>query len=116
MLSHGDNTKSENNDDDGFGFFDDEISNNTVDAQTETTKAETAEVEQGFGFFEDAPSATNINTSLEIASSNNAQSASTQLNTATTSNNDKAPTTGVAPHDNTTQNATKTASEKEHRP
>ena len=96
-LSHGDNTKSENNDDDGFGFFDDEISNNTVDAQTETTKAETAEVEQGFGFFEDAPSATNINTSLEIASSNNAQSASTQLNTATTSNNDKAPTTGVAP-------------------
>ena len=96
-LSHGDNTKSENNDDDGFGFFDDEISNSTVDAQTETTKAETAEVEQGFGFFEDAPSATNINTSLEIASSNNAQSASTQLNTATTSNNDKAPTTGVAP-------------------
>ena len=96
-LSHGDNTKSENNDDDGFGFFDDEISNNTVDAQTETTKAETAEVEQGFGFFEDAPSATNINTSLEIASSNNAQSASTQSNTATTSNNDKAPTTGVAP-------------------
>ena len=96
-LSHGDNTKSENNDDDGFGFFDDEISNNTVDAQTETTKAETAEVEQGFGFFEDAPSATNINTSLEIASSNNAQSASTQLNTATTSNNDKAPTSGVAP-------------------
>ena len=96
-LSHGDNTKSENNDDDGFGFFDDEISNNTVDAQTATTKAETAEVEQGFGFFEDAPSATNINTSLEIASSNNAQSASTQLNTATTSNNDKAPTTGVAP-------------------
>ena len=97
VLSHGDNTKSENNDDDGFGFFDDEISNNTVDAQTETTKAETAEVEQGFGFFEDAPSATNINTSLEIASSNNAQSASTQLNIATTSNNDKAPTTGVAP-------------------
>ncbi|MEM7264815.1 MAG: chemotaxis protein CheW [Pseudomonadota bacterium] len=96
-LSHGDNTKSENNDDDGFGFFDDGISNNTVDAQTETTKAETAEVEQGFGFFEDAPSATNINTSLEIASSNNAQSASTQLNTATTSNNDKAPTSGVAP-------------------
>ena len=96
-LSHGDNTKSENNDDDGFGFFDDEISNNTVDAQTETTKAETAEVEQGFGFFEDAPSATNINTSLEIASSNNAQSASTQSNTATTSNNDKAPTSGVAP-------------------
>ena len=96
-LSHDDNTKSENNDDDGFGFFDDEISNNTVDAQTETTKAETAGVEQGFGFFEDAPSATNINTSLEIASSNNAQSASTQLNTATTSNNDKAPTTGVAP-------------------
>lgn len=97
VLSHGDNTKSENNDDDGFGFFDDEISKNTVDAQTETTNAETAEVEQGFGFFEDAPSATNINTSLEIASSNNAQSASTQLNTATTSNNDKAPTTGVAP-------------------
>ncbi|GEA04727.1 chemotaxis protein CheA [Alteromonas sp. KUL17] len=97
VLSHADNTKSENNDDDGFGFFDDEISNNTVDAQTETTKAETAEVEQGFGFFEDAPSATNINTSLEIASSNNAQSASTQLNTATTSNNDKAPTSGVAP-------------------
>ena len=96
-LSHGDNTKSENNDDDGFGFFDDEISNNTVGAQTATTKAETAEVEQGFGFFEDAPSATNINTSLEIASSNNAQSASTQSNTATTSNNDKAPTTGVAP-------------------
>ena len=96
-LSHGDNTESENNDDDGFGFFDDEISNNTVDAQTETTKAETAGVEQGFGFFEDAPSATNINTSLEIASSNNAQSASTQSNTATTSNNDKAPTTGVAP-------------------
>ncbi len=97
VLSHGDNTKSENNDDDGFGFFDDEISNNTVGAQTATTKAETAEVEQGFGFFEDAPSATNINTSLEIASSNNAQSASTQLNTATTSNNDKAPTSGVAP-------------------
>ena len=97
VLSHGDNTKSENNDDDGFGFFDDEISKNTVDAQTETTNAETAEVEQGFGFFEDAPSATNINTSLEIASSNNAQSASTQLNTATTSNNDKAPTSGVAP-------------------
>ena len=96
-LSHNDNTKSENNDDDGFGFFDDEISKNTVDAQTETTNAETAEVEQGFGFFEDAPSATNINTSLEIASSNNAQSASTQLNTATTSNNDKAPTSGVAP-------------------
>lgn len=96
-LSHGDNTKSENNDDDGFGFFDDEISNNTVGAQTATTKAETVEVEQGFGFFEDAPSATNINTSLEIASSNNAQSASTQLNTATTSNNDKAPTSGVAP-------------------
>ena len=96
-LSHGDNTKSENNDDDGFGFFDDEISNNTVGAQTATTKAETAEVEQGFGFFEDAPSATNINTSLEIASSNNAQSASTQSNTATTSNNDKAPTSGVAP-------------------
>lgn len=40
VLSHGDNTKSENNDDDGFGFFDDEISNNTVDAQTETTKTE----------------------------------------------------------------------------
>ena len=97
VLSHGDNTKSENNDDDGFGFFDDEISNNTVGAQTATTKAETAEVEQGFGFFEDAPSATNINTSPEIASSNNAQSASTQLNTATTSNNDKAPTSGVAP-------------------
>ena len=96
-LSHDDNTKSENNDDDGFGFFDNEISNSTVDAQTETTKAKTAEEEQGFGFFEDAPSATNINTSLEIASSNNVQSASTQLNTATTSNNDKAPTSGVAP-------------------
>lgn len=96
-LSHDDNTKSENNDDDGFGFFDNEISNSTVDAQTETTKAETAEEEQGFGFFEDAPSATNINTFLEIASSNNVQSASTQLNTATTSNNDKAPTSGVAP-------------------
>ncbi len=96
-LSHGDNTKSENNDDDGFGFFDDEISNNTVGAQTATTKAETAEVEQGFGFFEDAPSATNINTSLDIASSNNAQSASTQSNTSTTSNNDKTPTSGVAP-------------------
>ena len=95
--SHDDNTKSDNNDDDGFGFFDDEISNDTVDAQTETTKTETAEEEQGFGFFEDAPSATNINTSLEIASSNNAQSASTQSNTATTSNNDKAPTSGVAP-------------------
>ncbi|MEE3307163.1 MAG: chemotaxis protein CheW, partial [Pseudomonadota bacterium] len=95
--SHDDNTKSDNNDDDGFGFFDDEISNDTVDAQTETTKTETAEEERGFGFFEDAPSATNINTSLEIASSNNAQSASTQLNTATTSNNDKAPTSGVAP-------------------
>ena len=97
VLSHGDNTKSENNDDDGFGFFDDEISKNTVDAQTETTNAETAEVEQGFGFFEDAPSATNINTSLEIASSNNAQSASTQSNTATTSNNGKAPASGAAP-------------------
>ena len=111
-LSHGDNTKSENNDDDGFGFFDDEISNNTVDAQTETTKAETAEVEQGFGFFEDAPSATNINTSLEIASSNNAQSASTQLNTATTSNNDKAPTTGVAPTTTQAKTPTKPSAKK----
>ena len=111
-LSHGDNTKSENNDDDGFGFFDDEISNNTVDAQTATTKAETAEVEQGFGFFEDAPSATNINTSLEIASSNNAQSASTQLNTATTSNNDKAPTTGVAPTTTQAKTPTKPSAKK----
>ena len=112
VLSHGDNTKSENNDDDGFGFFDDEISNNTVDAQTETTKAETAGVEQGFGFFEDAPSATNINTSLEIASSNNAQSASTQLNTATTSNNDKAPTTGVAPTTTQAKTPTKPSAKK----
>ena len=96
-LSHNDNTKSENNDEDGFGFFDDEISNNTVDAQNETTKAETAEVEQGFGFFEDTPSATNINTSIETASSNNAQSASTQSNTATSSNNDQAPTSGASP-------------------
>jgi len=111
-LSHGDNTKSENNDDDGFGFFDDEISNNTVGAQTATTKAETAEVEQGFGFFEDAPSATNINTSLEIASSNNAQSASTQLNTATTSNNDKAPTTGVAPTTTQAKTPTKPSAKK----
>lgn len=111
-LSHGDNTKSENNDDDGFGFFDDEISNNTVGAQTATTKAETAEVEQGFGFFEDAPSATNINTSLEIASSNNAQSASTQSNTATTSNNDKAPTSGVAPTTTQAKTPTKPSAKK----
>ncbi|MEC9170091.1 MAG: chemotaxis protein CheW [Pseudomonadota bacterium] len=111
-LSHGDNTKSENNDDDGFGFFDDEISNDTVDAQTETTKTETAEEERGFGFFEDAPSATNINTSLEIASSNNAQSASTQSNTATTSNNDKAPTTGVAPTTTQAKTPTKPSAKK----
>ena len=110
--SHDDNTKSDNNDDDGFGFFDDEISNDTVDAQTETTKTETAEEEQGFGFFEDAPSATNINTSLEIASSNNAQSASTQLNTATTSNNDKAPTTGVAPTTTQAKTPTKPSAKK----
>ena len=110
--SHDDNTKSDNNDDDGFGFFDDEISNDTVDAQTETTKTETAEEEQGFGFFEDAPSATNINTSLEIASSNNAQSASTQSNTATTSNNDKAPTSGVAPTTTQAKTPTKPSAKK----
>ena len=89
--------------DEGFGFFDDEETLNTTDmSQTDKSGSPVAgttktEEHQGFGFFEDAPSASNINTSLESASGNNAQSANTPSNTATTSSNVKAPTSGAAP-------------------
>lgn len=102
-LTQETSTQKSVKEDEGFGFFDDEETLNTTDmSQTDksgspvagTTKAEE---HQGFGFFEDAPSASNINTSLESASGNNAQSANTPSNTATTSNNVKAPTSGAAP-------------------
>ncbi len=102
-LTQETSTQKSVKEDEGFGFFDDEETLNTTDmSQTDksgspvagTTKAEE---HQGFGFFEDAPSASNINTSLESASGNNAQSANTPSNTATTSNNVKAPTSGGAP-------------------
>lgn len=102
-LTQETSTRKSVKEDEGFGFFDDEETLNTTDmSQTDksgsavagTTKAEE---HQGFGFFEDAPSASNINTSLESASGNNAQSANTPSNTATTSSNIKAPTSGAAP-------------------
>jgi two-component system chemotaxis sensor kinase CheA len=102
-LTQETSTQKSVKEDEGFGFFDDEETLNTTDmSQTDksgspvagTTKAEE---HQGFGFFEDAPSASNINTSLESASGNNAQSANTPSNTATTSSNVKAPTNGGAP-------------------
>lgn len=102
-LTQETSTQKSVKEDEGFGFFDDEEPLNTTDmSQTDksgspvagTTKAEE---HQGFGFFEDAPSASNINTSLESASGNNAQSANTPSNTATTSSSIKAPTSGAAP-------------------
>ncbi len=102
-LTQETSTRKSVEEDEGFGFFDDEETLNTTDmSQTDksgspvagTTKAEE---HQGFGFFEDVPSASNINTSLESASGNNAQSANTPSNTATTSSNVKAPTSGGAP-------------------
>ncbi len=102
-LTQETSTQKSVKEDEGFGFFDDEDTLNTTDmSQTDksgspvagTTKAEE---HQSFGFFEDAPSASNINTSLESASGNNAQSANTPSNTATTSSNIKAPTSGAAP-------------------
>lgn len=102
-LTQETSTQKSVKEDEGFGFFDDEETLNTTDmSQTDksgspvagTTKAEE---HQGFGFFEDAPSASNINTSLESASGNNAQSANTPSNTATTSSSIKAPTSGAAP-------------------
>jgi len=102
-LTQETSTQNSVKEDEGFGFFDDEEPLNTTDmSQTDksgspvagTTKAEE---HQGFGFFEDAPSASNINTSLESASGNNAQSANTPSNTATTSSSIKAPTSGAAP-------------------
>ncbi len=102
-LTQETSTQKSAKEDEGFGFFDDEETLNTTDmSQTDksgspvagTTKAEE---HQGFGFFEDAPSASNINTSLESASGNNAQSANTPSNTATTSSSIKAPTSGAAP-------------------
>lgn len=102
-LTQETSTQKSVKEDEGFGFFDDEETLNTTDmSQTDksgspvagTTKAEE---HQGFGFFEDAPSASNINTSLESASGNNAQSANTPSNAATTSSSIKAPTSGAAP-------------------
>lgn len=102
-LTQETSTQKSVKEDEGFGFFDDEETLNTTDmSQTDksgspvvgTTKAEEHQV---FGFFEDAPSASNINTSLESASGNNAQSANTPSNTATTSSSIKAPTSGAAP-------------------
>jgi len=102
-LTQETSTQKSVKEDEGFGFFDDEETLNTTD-MSQTDKSGSAvegttktEEHQGFGFFEDAPSASNINTSLESASGNNAQSANTPSNTATTSSNVKAPTSGAAP-------------------
>ena len=102
-LTQETSTQKSVKEDEGFGFFDDEETLNTTDmSQTDKSGSAVAgstkaEEHQGFGFFEDVPSASNINTSLESASGNNAQSANTPSNTATTSNNVKAPTNGGAP-------------------
>lgn len=102
-LTQETSTQKSVKEDEGFGFFDDEETLNTTDmSQTDKSGSPVAgstkaEEHQGFGFFEDAPSASNINTSLESASGNNAQSANTPSNTATTSSNVKAPTSGGAP-------------------
>ena len=102
-LTQETSTQKSVKEDEGFGFFDDEETLNTTDmSQTDKSGSAVAgstnaEEHQGFGFFEDAPSASNINTSLESASGNNAQSANTPSNTATTSSSIKAPTSGAAP-------------------
>ena len=102
-LTQETSTQKSVKEDEGFGFFDDEETLNTTDmSQTDKSGSAVAGTtktgeHQGFGFFEDAPSASNINTSLESASGNNAQSANTPSNTATTSSNVKAPTSGAAP-------------------
>lgn len=102
-LTQETSTQKSVKEDEGFGFFDDEETLNTTDmSQTDKSGSPVAgstkaEEHQGFGFFEDAPSASNINTSLESASGNNAQSANTPSNTATTSSSIKAPTSGAAP-------------------
>ncbi|AFT76893.1 two-component sensor CheA [Alteromonas macleodii str. 'Black Sea 11'] len=102
-LTQETSTQKSVKEDEGFGFFDDEETLNTTDmSQTDKSGSAVAgttktEEHQGFGFFEDTPSASNINTSLESASGNNAQSANTPSNTAKTSNNVKAPTNGAAP-------------------
>lgn len=102
-LTQETSTQKSVKEDEGFGFFDDEETLNTTDmSQTDKSGSPVAgstkaEEHQGFGFFEDVPSASNINTSLESASGNNAQSANTPSNTATTSSNVKAPTNGGAP-------------------
>ncbi len=102
-LTQETSTQKSVKEDEGFGFFDDEETLNTTDmSQTDKSGSAVAgttktEEHQGFGFFEDTPSASNINTSLESASGNNAQSANTPSNTATTSSSIKAPTSGAAP-------------------
>ena len=102
-LTQETSTQKSVKEDEGFGFFDDEETLNTTDmSQTDKSGSPVAgstkaEEHQSFGFFEDVPSASNINTSLESASGNNAQSANTPSNTATTSSNVKAPTNGGAP-------------------
>ncbi|GFD70277.1 chemotaxis protein CheA [Alteromonas sp. KUL106] len=80
--------------DDGFGFFDDEPVNEEV-IQDETTQ-KNAEGDDGFGFFDETLSANQINTALETQSSNEAQSASAQSDTTSTSNDVKALKSGAA--------------------
>ncbi|GFD79602.1 chemotaxis protein CheA [Tenacibaculum sp. KUL118] len=80
--------------DDGFGFFDDEPVNEDV-IQDETTQ-KNAEEDDGFGFFDETLSANQVNTALEAQSSNEAQSASTQSDTTPTSNDVKALKSGAA--------------------
>ena len=80
--------------DDGFGFFDDEPVNEDV-IQDETTQ-KNAEEGDGFGFFDETLSANQVNTALEAQSSNEVQSASTQSDTTPTSNDVKALKSGAA--------------------
>ncbi len=80
--------------DDGFGFFDDEPVNEDV-IQDETTQ-KNAEEDDGFGFFDETLSANQVNTALEAQSSNEVQSASAQSDTTPTSNDVKALKSGAA--------------------
>ncbi|GFD96936.1 chemotaxis protein CheA [Alteromonas sp. KUL156] len=96
--------------DDSFGFFDDEPVNEDV-IQDETTQ-KNAEEDGGFGFFDETLSANQVNTALEAQSSSEAQSASAQSDTTSTSNDVKALKSGAASTSTQTRTPPKPSAKK----
>ena len=100
-LQDSDTTQSSPQADEGFGFFDDEeTQSNLIESQAEKSEAGKAESgnkeeSQGFGFFEDVPSARHINTAANTTNDQQRQSAKTSQNSATPSNDVKAPQAGA---------------------